>query len=175
MVPKLGLMGTSQMNNPRLTASLAIASTFALAGCGGEEPVVANKAAPTERSIFVSAVDCEASGKFGIEDCSQAIEKAIKAHDKSSPTYKSLDTCEDTEGSERCERVEERKYRPRLAAYVFDNATPPAAKPLYLTADGGAGFRTAEKEVLLGKDDNLIFSKSARDLYELYVGVKKKK
>jgi hypothetical protein len=164
------------MNKSRHFASFVITSAcLALAGCGGEEVQEDKAAVPTERSIFVSAVDCEASGKITIEDCSKAIEKAIRVHDKTSPTYKSLDSCEETEGAERCERVADRIYRPRLAAYVFDNTTPPAAKPLYLIADGAAGFRNADKEVLLGKDDNLIFSKSAQDLYELYVGVRKKK
>jgi hypothetical protein len=163
------------MKAPNLLASLTIAATaLALSGCGGDQPVEAAAKAPTERHIFVSAVDCEASGKFALEDCEKAIDRAIRGHDKQAPSYKSVGTCEETEGLDKCERVGEKAYRPRLAAYVFDNAKPPAAKPLYLTLDGAFGFRTAEKEALLTKDDNLVFSKSARDLAELHAGKKKK-
>jgi len=152
----------------KIVSFVVAATCLALAGCGGDEPVEAAPAAPTERSVFVSAVDCENSGKYAIEDCSKAIERAVRSHDKYSPTYKSLNSCESAEGAGKCERVGDRAFRPRLAAYVFDTASPPVARPLYLTTDGAAGFRTAEKEVLMGTDDSLIFSKSAHDLYDLH-------
>ncbi len=161
------------MNKSQFTAGLVLASTsLALAGCGGDEPK-AKAAAPVERSIFVSAVDCEASGKLSIDDCSKAIEKAVTAHEKTSPTYKSQSSCETAEGADKCERVADKIFRPKLVAYILDAATPPVAKPLYPTADGVAGFRNGAKEVLLASDDNLIFSKSAQDLYEL-LGQKKR-
>ena len=157
------------MKTPSFSACLISAGTaFALAGCGGEEPTQAKKG-PTERLIYVSAPDCEAGGKYSLDDCSAAIQKAIQFHDKKSPTYKSQGTCEETEGLDKCERVGDKNFRPRLVAYAFDDATPLTAKPLYLIKEGTPGFRVNEKDMLLEKDDNLIFSKSAKDLSELHV------
>jgi len=144
---------------------LVSALPFTLAGCGGDEPAAA--AAPTgpkERHIYVSAVDCETGGRGTLEECSAAIEKAVLAHEKSPPPYKSLNSCETKEGANKCERVADRAYRPRLTAYVFDKTTSLVAQPLYPTA---AGYRTADGKVLAATDDNLIFSKSARDAYEI--------
>ena len=154
-----------------LSFLLLCGAALALAGCGGDKPVAAapGPAAPTERSIFVSTVDCEASGRFPIEQCSNAIAGAVTMHDKYAPSYKSLGTCEETEGAGKCERMADRIYKPQLAAFIFDNATPPSATPLYLIVDGTPGFRTGDKKMMLGKDDNLIFSKSARDAYELHI------
>jgi hypothetical protein len=160
----------------RVLAPIALLS-IALAGCGGSDAQPKPKAgAPVEKSIFVSVVDCEASGKFKTEDCEKGIEKAIRMHEKQAPSYKSEGSCEEKEGAGKCERLDERVFRPRLAAFLFDNTEPPTAKPLYLTLDGGQGFRGAEaKEVFLAKNDDLIFSKSASDLFELHGKKGKKK
>ncbi|MGQ0673447.1 MAG: DUF1190 domain-containing protein [Hyphomicrobium sp.] len=153
-----------------LTLVLAASAALSTGGCGGEEPAAAAPTpAPTERAVFVSAVDCEASGRFSLDDCSSAIETAIRAHEGAAPTYKSLRACEEAEGTDKCERVGERIYRPLLVAFVFENATPPSATPLYHTNDGNPGFRSAGKQLFLGTDDNLMFSKSAKNAYELHI------
>lgn len=146
------------------------AVTLFLAGCGGGDTKTAGTAQAPEKHIFVSAVDCEASGKFKFEDCTKAIDTAIGAHEKTAPTYRSVAGCEEKEGKGRCERSGEQIYKPRLAAFLFDQGKTVTAKPLYPTTDGAQGFRGADKAVLLGKDEALVFSKSARDSYELLAG-----
>ena len=149
-----------------------LAAGLLLAGCGGGKPVAVVTA---ERSIFTSALDCEAAGKFSIDVCSATIEAAVAAHDKTAPSYKSIDSCETAEGKEKCERIGENLYRPRLSAFLITASTPPVAAPLYLTRDGQPGFRTADKQNILAKDETLIFSKSARQAFEGHTGGVKKK
>jgi uncharacterized protein YgiB involved in biofilm formation len=144
----------------------AAALPLALAGCGGEEKAAAaTPAGPKERHIYVSAVDCENGGRGTLEECSTAIQKAVLAHEKSPPPYKSLNACEAKEGTNKCERVADKAYRPRLTAFVFDKGAALTALPLYPTT---SGYRTADGKGLSGSDDNLIFSKSARDAYEVF-------
>lgn len=159
-------------NSPVITLAFVGAAALSLMGCGSEQPVAAKTPAPgvpTEKRIFVSSADCEMAGQITFDDCAAAIDKAVQLHDKKAPSYKSLGTCEETEGVDKCERIGDRAFRPRLAAFLLESASPPTAKPLYLTKDGALGFRGSDqKEQYLSKDDNLLFTKSAVDLYELH-------
>ena len=154
----------------KLPKRICILSLFTgaslLGGCGGEKPAVA--AAQVEKAIFTSALDCESGGQLTLDVCSKTIEAAVAAHEKSAPSYKSQASCEEKEGTSKCERIAEKLYRPRLSAFLITASTPAVAFPLYLTKDAQLGFRTADMQVLLEKDDNLTFSKSARHAYEAY-------
>jgi Protein of unknown function (DUF1190) len=154
-----------------------------LVGCGSSAPKVAANSADNEQVIFTSAADCAASGKIKPEQCAKALEWALNAHLKKSPVYRSLSLCETTEGSERCERMDEKNYRPRLAAV---SVTPAAIKkaeetgalpqsvPLYLTQAGEKGFRTLEKQIVLIDADMVAFSPQAVAAAELGASIKKK-
>jgi hypothetical protein len=95
-----------------------------------------------------------------------------------------LSLCETTEGPEKCERMDEKNYRPRLAAV---SVTPAAIKkaeetgkypesvPLYLTQAGEKGFRTLEKQIVLIDADMVAFSPQAVAAAELGAAIKKKK
>jgi hypothetical protein len=147
---------------------VAASACLALTACGGDEGEQPKAAVPTERAIYTSALDCEAGGKLTLEQCTAAIERAIALHDKYAPKYRSLGSCEETQGVEKCERIDEKEFRPRLTAFIIAPHDPNTAKPLYLTMDGQEGFQTIEKEMILAKNDNYIFSRSARDAYELH-------
>lgn len=151
--------------NPALAAVMA---SLSLAACGGEEPEKPKSAGPVERTIYTSALDCEAGGKLTLEQCTTAIERAIAIHDKMATKYRSIDACEEKEGVDKCERVDEKEFRPRFSAFIVNPQDPNSAKPLYLTMDGQLGFQTIEKEMMLAKNDTLIFSRSAIDAFELH-------
>ena len=147
---------------------VAASASLALAACGGEETEKPKAEAPTERAVYTSALDCESGGKLDLEQCTSAIERVVAIHDKNAPKYRSLDACEEVQGADKCERVDEKEFRPRLSAFVVLPQDPNTAKPLYLTLDGKEGFQTIDKEVILAKNDSYIFSRSARDAYELH-------
>jgi hypothetical protein len=164
-----GLFDMSRICFGKLKPILVAASaSLALAACGGDEPEQPKAAAPVERTIYTSALDCEAGGKLTLEQCTAAIERAVALHDKYAAKYRSLSTCEEAQGVEKCERVDEKEFRPRLTAFIVSAQDPNTTKPLYLTMDGQEGFQTVEKEMILAKNDNYIFSRSARDAYELH-------
>lgn len=148
----------------RFACLMVAAQSLALAGCGGEEPAAAAKI-PQVRHIYTSAVDCEAAGVYSLDNCSTAIASAVKTHEKIAPTFKSLRSCEAKQGAGKCERISDKDFRPRLVAFVFEGKETPAAKPLY-PAKGG--FRTSEDAVLLATNENLQFTKSARDASEIH-------
>ena len=146
----------------------------ALGGCGGSAPV---KGPASEQVIFTSAADCAASGKVKPEQCTQALETALKQHLAGSPVYKTLDLCEAKEGVEKCERMDAKAYRPRLTAVVASAAAAADAAatgatlvgtPLYLTMAGEAGFRKLDQSLLLVDGDLMVFSPQAVAAAELY-------
>lgn len=157
-----------------LLRSLATALlTGTLGGCGGSAPKVE---AVNEQVIFTSAADCTASGKLKPEQCTKAIEEAMDTHLKTSPIYKTLALCEGAEGQEHCERMNEKTYRPRLAAISVPIASavaaettgePLGATPLYPTLSQELGFRTLDKRILLSDTELLTFSPQALAAAEL--------
>lgn len=126
----------------RTFSLLVLVMAASLAGCGG------GAKGPTERLIYTSSADCEAAGKVAGEECAKAIEKALVEHDKLTIKYATMLDCEKAEGSDRCERVAERHYRPRLMAFLFTvNTKSVVAIPLYavqvVTGKNAAIFRDA--------------------------------
>jgi len=157
--------------------------TAVLAGCGGSAPKTVANASDEENIIFTSALDCEASGRFTAAHCTKALEAAMNAHLKKSPTYKSLSQCETTEGPEKCERMDAKNYRPRLVAVAVTPAAVkkaeaaggfPDAIPLYPTQSGEKGFRTLEKKIMLIDGDKTEFSPQAVAAAELGASIKKR-
>lgn len=151
----------------RITRSaclIVVANSLALAGCGGEDPAAAAKEPPV-RHIYTSSVDCADAGIYRLDDCSEAIARAVNTHEKNAPTYRKRSLCESKEGAGRCERISDADFRPRLVAFVFEGKEKPFAKPLY---PASGGFRTADNANLLKTNDYLKFTKSARDAADLY-------
>lgn len=160
--------------------ALALLASAALSGCGKSSKLPVNN----DEVVFTSATDCAASGKVKPEQCTQAIEAAMKVHLATSPVYKNLDLCEAKEGKEHCERMDERTYRPRLSAVVLPVAAAieaetsgklKGATPLYPTLAREMGFRTLDKRVLLYDGDMLSFSPQAHAAAELNASTGKKK
>jgi uncharacterized protein YgiB involved in biofilm formation len=147
-----------------------VAATVTLAGCGGSD----KKAAPIARHIITSSVDCSENAGLTYEQCTEVIEKAVAEHEKSAATYTNLKNCETTEGAERCERLDEKVFRPKLKAFLLSLSDPPKAVPLYTIKDGKSGFRDTSNAMYLSEDEQLTFSKSAVHAAELFVGAKKK-
>ena len=77
--------------------ALAVAAS-SLAGCGGGAPKKTAEPPPFQ-GIYTASGDCADSGKLTIDQCLTAMEKAVAEHEKSAPSYKSLRSCEGTEGS----------------------------------------------------------------------------
>lgn len=164
------------MRHPSGVLSLAAASiaAFSLAGCGGggtkktAEP-------PPFRGIYTASGDCADSGKLTIDQCLEAMEKAVAEHEKNAPTYASLRSCEATEGPGRCERTHANNYRPVLLAFLVTASKTPVATPLYATGDAKkVGFRTATKEFFLASDEAVVMSQHAQTLAEAASGTKPK-
>jgi uncharacterized protein YgiB involved in biofilm formation len=146
------------------------ASSIALTACGGEEPA---KKAPLVQHIITSAVDCSESAALSYEDCSKIIESAVADHDQNAEKFSSLKACETSEGADKCERVDEKAFRPKLVAFLLTMSDPPKAEPLYATTDGVLGFRGADSTSYASDDDKYRFSKSALHAAEL-IGTAKK-
>jgi Protein of unknown function (DUF1190) len=157
--------------------------TAALAGCGGSAPKVVASGADNEQVIFTSAMDCAASGRISHDQCTKALESAMTAHLKKSPVYRSLTLCETAEGPEKCERMDEKSYRPKLVAVAVTPASVkkadetggmPEATPLYPSQAGEKGFRTLEKTIYLIDGEMVAFSRQAVAAAELGASTKKK-
>jgi uncharacterized protein YgiB involved in biofilm formation len=148
--------------------------TIVLAGCGSSSKV------PTERFIYTSSEDCAAFGKVSSEDCSKAVEKALTEHDKLTIKYPTMLDCEKAEGNDRCERVAERHYRPRLMAFLFTvNNQGVTAVPLYavqiVAGKSATLFRDANGATYdWERTDGITFSKEAIRKAEGFQPMKRK-
>ena len=123
---------------PRRLALVALVFVAGpLAGCGNSAKI------PTERFIYTNSEDCAEGGKASATNCDKAIELALLEHDKLPVKYLTLADCEKAEGNDRCERVAERHYRPRLMGYHFTVKGQATAVPLYAGKKGATVFRDA--------------------------------
>lgn len=149
---------------------LVALAAVALAGCGG-----APKKDPKSivKYVVTSAIDCQDSSSLSYEDCTAMIEKAVAAHDKNAPKFTTLKACEAKEGADKCERVDERNFRPKLAAFLLTMSEPPTVEPLYVSQTGAIGFRSAAAAMLSVDDEALKFSKSATHAAEVLTDTKK--
>ncbi len=153
--------------------SLVVAA-LALAGCGGGGSKKVAEAPPFQ-GIYTASGDCADSGKLTIDQCLEAMEKAVTDHEKTAPSYTSLKSCEATEGRDRCERTHVGNYRPVLLAFLVIASKPPVAKPLYASGDPKKiGFRTATKDFYLTSDEAVTMSEHAHTLAEANVDKKAK-
>jgi uncharacterized protein YgiB involved in biofilm formation len=152
--------------------ALSVAA-LALAGCGGGTKKTAEP--PPFKGIYTASGDCADSGKLSIDQCLEAMEKAVAEHEKSAPSYGSLKSCEATEGMNRCERTHVGKYRPVLLAFLVTASKTPSATPLYASGDPKkVGFRSAAKEFYLVGDEAVPMSQHAHTLAEAAVDKKAK-
>lgn len=118
-----------------------------------------------EKAIYMSAADCADGGKLNADVCSILIERAVAQHEKTSPTFKSLRSCEEASGADRCTRDANGSYRMRLQAFMFEiGGAQPIATPLYPALQGNVGFRDAKKQLVAAIDDNLIVSQASLQL-----------
>jgi uncharacterized protein YgiB involved in biofilm formation len=142
-----------------------IAATLTLAGCGKSEKE-ANKA-PLVRHAITSAVDCSENSSLSYEQCTAVIEKAVADHDTSAAKFTTQKACETAEGQGKCERVDNKAFRPKLVAFLLTLSEPPVAQPLYASNNGELGFRGADSSTYASEDDKVTFSKSAVHAAEL--------
>lgn len=165
-----------RMTSSKLSTLMLAFTALLLAGCGGGSKKVAE--APAFQGIYTASGDCADSGKLTIDQCLEAMEKAVAEHEKSAPSYNSLKSCESTEGRDRCERTHIGNYRPVLLAFLVTAPTPtkpPAAKPLYASGDPKKiGFRSAAKDFYLTSDETVSMSAHAHTLAEANVDKKAK-
>ena len=149
---------------PRFCLVAGLASVTLLTACGKAEELKA-AGPPAERGIFISTSDCADSGKLTAEQCGQAVDMAVAAHEQQAPTFKSLRLCEAASGVERCEKSSNDQYRARLQAFFVTMSDPPTAVPLYAPAKGKAiGFRSASKQAIDARDETLHVSTIALSL-----------
>lgn len=154
-----------------LALVVAAASTVTLAGCGSGGSSTPKQAVKTETSIFISAKDCADSGKLSMQQCATLVDGAIADHIKNAKTYLSQNSCETAEGPDRCERSDERSYRPRLIAFaVTTTGTVSKAMPVYiLHTSTEKGFRNGKQNFLLS-DDLLVVSQKSVAVFESLKG-----
>jgi len=140
-----------------------LSAAAALAGCGNSATEVAPKA-KAETGIFISSEDCATRQKLTIDECGQAIDRAVALHQSRAPSYNSLTACASVEGPDRCAKGVDGKYQPNVQAFLVTFGQPPSAVPLYATSDGSAGFKGLDKKNVGLKDDGNTFSESAEAL-----------
>ena len=151
------------MSNLRRTLTLLVLAfaVTGLAGCGN------GGKGPTERFIYTSSEDCAEAGKVPGDECGKAIEKALIEHDKLTIKYPTMIDCDKAEGIDRCERVAERHYRPRLMAFLFTmNGKTVSAIPLYavqiVSGKSATLFRDAAGTTYdWERTDGIAFSKAS--------------
>jgi hypothetical protein len=148
---------------------MSTAFAIGLGACSAEPPQPPS-APVAARGVFTSAADCAALGKLSLEKCARAIEQAVADHEANAPVYSSLKACEKAEGPDKCERTDAKTYRPRLMAFLVELTDRPYGAPLYPTARGETGFRTAGNSLLLSDDETLTFSRPALGAAELMAG-----
>ena len=158
---------SSKLVRTSLAPLAVIASALVAAGCGGGTPQPKPGAVKTETSIYISAKDCAENSKLPMQRCADLIDTAIAEHLKSAKTYLSQRACEVDEGAERCERMDEKSYRPRLIAFAISITGPKeVALPVYiLNTQKDTGFRNGKQNFLL-TDDTLNVSKKSVAVYE---------
>ena len=100
---------------PRFCLVAGLASVTLLTACGKAEELKA-AGPPAERGIFISTSDCADSGKLTAEQCGQAVDMAVAAHEQQAPVYKTRRQCETVEGPERCDKSSDEQYRAGLTA-----------------------------------------------------------
>ena len=161
----------SAITGPLALRVLAVVlPALAVTGCG-------SGSAPTSKDpqhIVTSATDCADNAGLDYETCVGMIEKAVAEHSKSAASYSSLAACEKKEGTDRCERLEEKTYRPRLMAFRLTLGKHVLAEPLYPTAKGEAGFRDPGSKVIKTDDESVKFTQSAIHAAELFMKETKK-
>lgn len=144
----------------RIPKFAAIFATAALTACGqAEQP---HAAAPkAEHGVFVSSTDCAERGKLTLDQCGQAIDQAVAAHNETSPVYRSLRQCERAQGPERCDRIGDMQYRARVQAFFVTMSDPATAVALYAPTTSTAAFRSPSKQELSALDESLNMSHAA--------------
>lgn len=158
------------MSNSIRAVLAGLMAALALAGCGkAEKKVVVD----TKQFVVTSAVDCADNAGLSYEVCAEIIAKAVDHHEKSAASFTTLAACEKGEGAGKCERIDERAFRPRLTAFHLTLSEPPVAAPLYPTKSAAVGFRTAGNADMLTDNEGYTFTKSASDAAELYKSNKK--
>lgn len=165
-----------RLTSTTLSGLTLVIAALSLAGCGGGDGGTKKTAEPPPfRGIYTASGDCADSGKLTIDQCLDAMEKAVAEHEKSAPSYTSRKSCEATEGADRCERTHVGNYRPVLLAFLVTALKPPVAKPLYASGDPKKiGFRTATKDFYLINDEAVTMSEHAHTLAEANVEKKSK-
>lgn len=148
----------------RFSFLAVIAASAALSACGKAETKT-GKEIVIDKSIYMSGADCADAGKLKADVCSILIDRAVKMHESQAVTFKSLRSCEDDVGIDRCEKTPQGLYRMRLQAFMFEIGGPqPQAMPLYPSAEGKIGFRDAQKKLVDGRDDNINVSQASLTL-----------
>ncbi|WP_045836619.1 DUF1190 domain-containing protein [Hyphomicrobium sp. 99] len=134
-----------------------------LAGCGNSATAVTPKT-KVETGVFISSGDCASMQKLTIDQCGQAIDKAVALHRSHAPSYKSLSACAAAEGPDRCAKGVDGTYQPNVQAFLVTFGQPPSALPLYATSDGSLAFKGLDKQKFGLNDDGSNFSESAEAL-----------
>jgi uncharacterized protein DUF1190 len=148
--------------NMRTLASLGfVLAAAALAGCGNSATAVTPKSG-AERGIFISSGDCADAQKLTIDQCGDAIDRAVVVHQRQAPSYKSLNACVAVEGPDRCAKGVDGNYQANVQAFLITFGNVPSALPLYATSDGSAGFKGLDKQKYGLNDDGYTVSASAQ-------------
>lgn len=147
-----------------------MAMSLALAGCGGSGATT-----KSERFVYTSTADCGEGGQITPDDCSNAADKALGIHDQQAPKYPTMRDCEAAENVDRCERVADRHYRPRLMGYLYTTGKQVTAVPLYSGQKGVNVYRdVAGTTYDWERTEGVKFSKEAIRKAEGFVPSKKR-
>jgi uncharacterized protein YgiB involved in biofilm formation len=143
--------------------AVATAISAALSACGGETAPKAPQAA-VEHGVFISSSDCAATGKLTLDQCGEAIDRAVAQYQAQAPAYESAGKCEEAAGLERCEKGVDGRYRQQLQAFFVTLAAPGHAVPLYAPSRSVIGFQSPSKQIIDARDETLRVSEAALTL-----------
>ncbi len=157
-----------------LAVFVLLGITSVLAGCGsGSKASNGSK----ERFVYTTIFDCEAGTKFKPADCSTGIDAALAEHQKKATKHATMRDCEAVEGLDRCEKLVDKDYQPRLMAYLFAETKTGgvAAIPLYSGLKGATVFRDGGGKVYdWERTVGVVFSPEAKRKAEGFLPLKKK-
>jgi uncharacterized protein YgiB involved in biofilm formation len=148
----------------KLAMTSVLIALSGLSGCGPNVPSQSDANQPqhvAERGIFLSTDECVLSEKLSVDECSEAILKALTEHDAKTVGYQTEAECVAAFGPDRCEVRVGDTYRPRVQAFLVTLEMPANAETLFPPSRAIVGFQSSSGQQIDATDKTLRVSEAA--------------